>query len=751
MKTEESIFADAINLPVSERAGFVGKACDGNEQLRQRMLRLLNGHDETQGILDMPNLPPSDPPPQLLVGKLIDHYQLVEKLGEGGFGVVFKAKQQQPIKRTVALKIIKPGMDSSTVIARFEAERQALALMSHPNIASVLDAGTTENDRPYFVMELVEGISIVQFCDSHRLSINQRLRLFVSVCDAVHHAHQKGIIHRDIKPGNILVSLHNGEPVAKVIDFGIAKALNQRLTAKTLDTLSGAMVGTPQYMSPEQADSRELDVDTRSDVYSLSMLLYELLAGTTTIESKQIETASYFEIQRMVCEDEPVRPSQYLAGSCSLASLARDRSTSKEQLIRKVRGELDWIALKGLQKDRERRYQSASELASDIGRFLKQEPVLAGPPSISYQLQKFAIRNRNQLLLVATALVIIGVITAGLVNHQLHLAAARKETTERLGRAIDDASVALTEAVEDVTSKELWTSVRLKVDTVEELMDQAFPSASVESRALDFLSRYELARDDRDFSISMEELLIEKSTDQSIQNLVDMKRGLASILSQRGYDLNQLGPEELAIKLRKDRTPVKLTDAIELWLATRITLSDAGGSSISKNEVGQWVQSMCTADPNPMRTAIRKTIFKTESSSKSKLDQVASDANLKTACARKLSWLAEAYVLVGAIDEAKRIREFALAKHSDDLMLNFEYATELLEAGKSDQAVRYYMRCTAIRPEIAGVWRNLAVALRQNREAVAARQAMEKAIELAPSHDRSKALLVKWNSEDEDL
>ena len=358
-------------------------------------------------------------------------YKLLEAIGEGGMGAVWMAQQIEPVKRLVALKLIKAGMDSKTVIARFEAERQALSMMDHPNIARVFDVGTTANGRPFFVMELVKGTPITEFCDARKMTPKQRLELFVPVCNAIQHAHQKGIIHRDIKPSNVLVSLHDDKPVPKVIDFGVAKAIGQPLTERTLHTAFEQVVGTPAYMSPEQATFNQLDIDTRSDVYSLGVLLYELLTGTTPIERERFRKVALMEMLRVVREEEPPRPSTRLSSTDSRASIAAVRNTEPGTLSKLLRSELDWIVMKSLEKDRTRRYETANGFAADVQRYLSGEPVLAHPPSASYRIKKFVRKRRGPVL---AAVLVLAALLAGFAGTSVGFVRAeraRKDEAEQ--------------------------------------------------------------------------------------------------------------------------------------------------------------------------------------------------------------------------------------------------------------------------------------------------------------------------------
>jgi WD40 repeat protein/serine/threonine protein kinase len=398
---EAVIFNAARRLRGAEaRRRYLEQACGTDTPLRARVEALLKVHEHEPGFLEAPLLParPGMGPFVEGAGTRIGPYELVEQIGEGGFGVVFRAEQRQPIRRSVALKLLKPGMDTRAVVARFEAERQALALMDHPNIAHVLDGGETASGRPFFVMELVNGVPITRFCDEHRLTPRDRLGLFVAVCRAVQHAHQKGIIHRDLKPSNVLVTTYDGAPVPKVIDFGVAKALGERLSDRTLVTSSCSIIGTLEYMSPEQADWGAHDIDTRADIYSLGVVLYELLTGTTPLARHRLEQAPMSEALRAIREEDPPKPSARLSGTLqSMTSIAAERQSPPALLARMMRGELDWIVMKALDKDRSRRYATANGLARDIERYLQNEPVEACPPSTWYRLRKVAGKHRTLL------------------------------------------------------------------------------------------------------------------------------------------------------------------------------------------------------------------------------------------------------------------------------------------------------------------------------------------------------------------
>jgi serine/threonine protein kinase len=436
---ERQIFEKAIEIEApDERAAYVRRECGDNIALIERVNALLRAHDQIDFLpphpgdegMTSPESTPSQKP-----GAMMGPYKLLEKLGEGGFGEIWVAQQKEPVKRRVALKIIKLGMDTRQVVARFEAERQALAMMDHPNIAKVFDAGWTDGGRPYFVMELVRGVSITNYCDQQRLSIHDRLGLFIKVCNAVQHAHQKGIIHRDIKPSNILITLHDGVPVPRIIDFGIAKAMQQELTDKTVYTQFHQFIGTPVYMSPEQAEMSGLDIDTRSDIYSLGVLLYELLTGRTPFDERELMQSGIDQMRKIIREQEPQKPSTRFATLQfeEQSTTATRHSTNTPKLVSLLRGDLDWIVMKSLEKDRTRRYETANEFAMDVARHLGDEPVSAGPPSVGYRLSKFLRRNRA---LVTSIAVVMAVLVAGSAISAIF--AIRAQRQAKVAQAVAD-------------------------------------------------------------------------------------------------------------------------------------------------------------------------------------------------------------------------------------------------------------------------------------------------------------------------
>jgi serine/threonine protein kinase/tetratricopeptide (TPR) repeat protein len=558
----DQIFDEAMRrTPGQDRVAYLDAACNGDADLRERVERLLQAFAEAGSFLESPAADLTPTAPANIAerpGMVIGPYKLLQQLGEGGFGVVFLAEQERPVRRKVALKIIKPGMDTRQVIARFEAERQALAMMDHPNISKVYDAGATENGRPYFVMELVQGVPITEYCDQSNLTTRQRLEPFITVCQAVQHAHQKGVIHRDIKPTNVLVTIQDGQPTPKIIDFGVAKAIGQQLTEHTLVTAYAQMVGTPLYMSPEQAELSPLGVDTRSDIYSLGVLLYELLTGTTPFDKDRLHAASYDELRRIIREEEPPRPStriSTLAGDLA-TTVAEHRRTDARRLRQQVRGELDWIVMKCLEKDRNRRYDTASGLTRDVERYLHDEPVQACPPSAAYHFRKFARRNKVALAIASAAIAVLFFGVVGLALSNRLIAAQRLRAEQNFVRSRTAVSKTLANAAYGIGD---WSqlSPALRKKFAEEAI--RFYESFLQEESTDPALQFETAVAFRSLSQLYRSIDEMQQSEQFIHKAIALLEGLTSKFPDVAKYRQQLGYSHyaLGLLLKKTKRPLE--------------------------------------------------------------------------------------------------------------------------------------------------------------------------------------------------
>jgi tetratricopeptide (TPR) repeat protein len=730
---ESQIFLDALKLAdPATRAAFLDATCAGNPALRAAVEALLKARDDDPEFLEQPAASLSgtlDAPPQAPTGAaksehagtVIGPYKLVEQIGEGGMGTVWMAQQTEPVKRLVAVKLIKAGMDSAQVIARFEAERQALALMDHPNIARVLDGGQTPpayaggSPRPYFVMDLVKGVPITKYCDEHRLTPRQRLELFLPVCQAVQHAHQKGIIHRDLKPSNVLVAVYDGRPVPKVIDFGVAKAAGQSLTDKTLVTGFGNIVGTLEYMSPEQAEVNQLDIDTRSDIYSLGVLLYELLTGGPPFTKKDLEKAGMLEMLRVIREQEPSRPSTKLSSSDALPTLSANRSMEPAKLTRLVRGELDWIVMKALEKDRNRRYESANAMAMDVQRYVNGEAVLAHPPSAGYRLRKFVRRQRAALAFAGLTLLFLVLFGAGLGWAAGDRAARHRVREVEADNALSQAARCLEEGK--------WPESAAWAERADGILagGEKHPAGR---------SRLQAIRADLDMVARVQEIRIRQSQvrDEGF-DIAAADPEFAQAFRDYGIDVEALDVDQAAAAIRARPIWLELVLALDDWaVARRNRQPDA-------NHQRHLLAVARAADDDHLRNQLRQALEQ-QPIDRPALERLAASDEVGELPVPTLVLLDWSLRAVGAVDAALRVLEQAVQRYPSNFWVNQDLARclETVRPPRWQEALRFYMAARALRPQSPGVRLNLGVALADSGDLKGAVVAFEEAMHLKPDY-----------------
>jgi serine/threonine protein kinase/Tfp pilus assembly protein PilF len=724
----ETIFhaARAI-LDPDRRREYVREACNGDEARIALVESLLAAADRPDSLLDRPAAgTPAETIDQRATerpGTTIGPYKLIEQIGEGGMGTVWMAQQTLPVKRLVALKLIKAGMDSKQVIARFEAERQALALMDHANIARVLDAGATGAGRPYFVMDLVKGTPITRYCDEHHLTPRQRLELFVPVCQAVQHAHQKGIIHRDLKPSNVLVALYDGKPVPKVIDFGVAKAAGQQLTERTLVTGFGDIVGTLEYMSPEQAEINQLDIDTRSDIYSLGVLLYELLAGSPPFTRQELERAGMLEMLRVIREQEPSRPSTKLSTAEGLPTLAANRGTEPAKLTKLVRGELDWIVMKALEKDRSRRYETANGFAMDVQRYLADEPVVAGPPSAAYRLRKFARRNRVQLLVAALVglVLLVGTGSIGWAlwdrAQQRALNQAEKNFQAQKNR---DHFQAVLEGLPDLHRRFLWQEAEAQLDRAQTLVDG--------DGEPELLERIAGARRKTQLLHGLDEArLIQSMWIEGHFNYAGAAAAYETAFDTYGLQVQPGQTEDLGRRICAEEPLVReaLIVALDDWWHCRQV-----GHSAVRAEVRDLAVA---ADDDPWRQEVRSADAAKDGAA---LARLADDAHWLLPQAISLDLLSNLLRDFDRRDEAVALLRWARGQYPTDFWIALGLGSVLETQGASPADLEERIGCcrvaVALRPDAYAARVNLGIALHKKQQLDDAIAEFKKAIELDP-------------------
>jgi tetratricopeptide (TPR) repeat protein/serine/threonine protein kinase len=744
----DTIFCAAVDMAeAEERAAYIARACGDDHELRGRVEKLVAAHFRAGSFLQEPSLawvPTVDEPPvSEAPGTIIGPYKLLQQIGEGGMGTVFMAEQTQPVQRKVALKLIKAGMDSRQVIARFEAERQALAMMDHVNIARVFDGGTTapiadcrlqiaalksetsnlqsaiSPGRPYFVMELVHGVPITKYCDDNHLTPRQRLELFVPVCQAIQHAHQKGIIHRDIKPSNVMVTLYDGKPVPKVIDFGVAKATEQKLTERTLFTQYGTMVGTLEYMSPEQAEMSALGVDTRSDIYSLGVLLYELLTGSTPLTHKRIKEAAYAEILRLIKEEEPPRPSTRLSDSGeALASISAQRHMEPAKLAKLVRGELDWIVMKTLEKDRNRRYETANAFAADVQRYLSDEPVQACPPSAGYRLRKLARRNKTAFATTAV-LVIAFLLVAGTLGWSVRNRSAREQevASNQAAReaALDDQVRQTLDEAETVLAQGKWSQATATVERADKLLAAAGrPELPPRLLAL---------QKDLAFAQRLEDIYSNPKTEEFVWGL-EPDAAYARAFADAGMDVTALSVVEAAERIRARSIRRELARALDFWSYMRQRAGNARPPDWKR-----LVEIAEAADPDPWRNRLRQA---RRGGDRKALETLAASANFAQLPAETVLLLANALYESGGKEQATALLRQACLHHPDDWYLSnwLGWWCQSAQPPRYDEAIRYYTACMVARPRNAYVLHGIAEGLTGKKAFAEAIAVLSRAIEL---------------------
>jgi serine/threonine protein kinase/Flp pilus assembly protein TadD len=735
LQKARDLFLHAVGkVPPEQWEKYVSEACGPDLELEDQVRHLLKVHEEAGSFLEKPAVALVGTVEDAIAegpGTVIGPYKLLEQIGEGGFGVVFVAEQMQPIRRKVALKVLKPGMDTRQVVARFEAERQALALMDHPNIAQVHDGGETASGRPFFVMELVRGVPITEFCDQNRLGVRERLELFVSVCEAVQHAHQKGVIHRDLKPSNVLVTRHDDKAVPKVIDFGIAKATGQQLTEKTLFTNFAQMIGTPLYMSPEQAQLSGLDVDTRSDVYSLGVLLYELLTGTTPFDKERFKEAGYDEMRRIIREEEPPRPSTRLSTVGRAATTASaNRGSDPRRLSRLFRGELDWVVMKALEKDRNRRYESASAFAADVRRYLANEAVLACPPSAAYRLRKFARRNKVGLAVAGLILFFLAVLGGGggwvlrdRAAREEAVAKERRDRQQRLTARVEQ----MLDDVDQLERDQKWPEAQAAALRAEAVLGGGEADDAIRRRVGDV--RRELALVARLDRIRQERAAIVNGQWNYEWNYAGAARDYAQAFQEYGVAVDHLPADTAVDALRgKPALAAPVAAALDDWVEARRALGEGEPS---------WKPLVAVArglDPDPLRDRLRAAWGQEVTEVQADLRQLAESIDVKAQSPATLIALAKTLNQAQLADAALRTLQDGQNANPADFWLNFELGLASEARNDYADALRYGTAAVSLRPDSPIAHNILGSRLFSVRKLGAAVAEFRKAVEFDPKN-----------------